>query len=799
MRRLKITALLWVCFSALSCASVPNEAVNQADVLSKARSYSDESGAYYKKAVRTYTDALAESKNPSGIYFELGKLYYTHAAYELAIPNLEKADTKEAQKLLAVCYYRDGKYTDALNLFAKLGVLDDDEYLYYYALTCEYHNLHGQAEDIYGKIKSPGLKAKAQEHIQTINASSDKAGADTLGFDIKELVSRPFSEEEFPQAGAVIVLTEEQISIKEDDTVEYVQYYLIKILNERGKKYGEVEFGYDSTYDKVTIDFARVIKPDGSVVNVGSKHIRDVSRYMNFPLYSNARAKIISMPEISSGVFIEYQVRLSRGKMVAGNNLNVEYLLQTSEPIQNARLTVSLPKGRKLNQRNLNEPFNMIHADFKPKVISKEGKDMYSWEFKDIPQLIPEPAMPPLVEVTPVMMLSTFQSWEDIYAWWWRLAKDKIEVTLAMQTKIDALVKDKKTLEEKVRAIHNFCARDIRYVAIEYGEAGHEPHRAGEIFTNKYGDCKDKAIVLVSMLNAIGVKAYPVLIGTKGLMPVQEDFPSLLFNHCIVLVSLEGRDIFVDPTAETALFGDLPVSDQERKVFVYFDDKGVLMDTPQFSFDHNKVLTSTTLVFEDDKTVRASRKVETFGIFDQGQRYRLRYTMPTLIEEGLKERIQDILPGATLDGYTIQNVEDMEKKIVLSYRFRGSDFLMKAGPLARVIPQLGDIDLGLASKETRRFPIDLDTPQMQEEVIQITLPKEYRLKYLPESIKKDTPWFTYENIYSFDQDTITFTERTINKSEKIEVKDYQAYKDIAEELSKNIRQCIILEKAPGHE
>lgn len=798
-RRFKLLALLAGCLSICACAATlaksSDKNISPQEVLNRANYLAKESQENYIQAIANYEKALSEAKTPSAIYFELGKLYYQHADYAKAIDCFSKASDPKAQQLLAIAYYKDSRYTDALTLFSRLGESGgDDAFLYHFGLTCEYHNLYAQALKLYAQIKSPEFKSAAQERIQSINESAQKTGGEELNPQIKELISHAPGQESFPQAGAVILLTQEDIEIKADNTQEFTQHYLIKVLNERGKKYGEIELGYDSTYDKITIDFARVIRPDGKMVNVGAKHIRDVSRYMNFPLYSNARAKIISMPEIANDSFIEYQVRLSRGKMVAGGNFNIEYLQQSIEPIQNARFSITVPKGRHLNQRILNEEFNTIKANLKPQLTSHGDKDTYSWELKDIPQIIPEPLMPPLTEVTPVIALSTFESWDQIYRWWWELARDKIEASADMKAKVAELIKGKATLEEKIRVIHNFCAKDIRYVAIEYGQAGHEPHHANEIFSNKYGDCKDKAILLISMLKEIGVKAYPVIIGTKGSVAIDKNFPALTFNHCIVLVDINGKPVFVDPTAETALLGDLPDGDQGQKVFVYFEDHGEIMEVPKFPSEHNSVVSNVTLTFGEDEVIKGVRNVQTFGVFDQSQRYRFRYTMPKLIEESIKERVQDILPGGKLIDYKVENTDSLEKEITLSYHFEGSDFLIKAGPQARVIPKLANIDLGLVSKESRQYAIDFDIPQQSQEMVEIKLPKQYHLKYLPEAAVKETPWFRYENSYQYKDGTITFIEKHTSKANQVEAKDYQDYKSAVEGLSRDMRQCIILER-----
>ena len=154
--------------------------------------------------------------------------------------------------------------------------------------------------------------------------------------------------------------------------------------------------------------------------------------------------------------------------------------------------------------------------DLSPLITQAQDEKIYTWAFQNIPQIEVEPNMPPEAEINPIILVSTYQSWDEIYKWWQELAKDRMLADKAISEKVTQLIQGKKNKEEIIRAIYNYCAQDIRYVGIEYGQAGYQPHYAGEIFKNKYGDCKDKAILFITMLKSAGFSAYPVLIGTRG-------------------------------------------------------------------------------------------------------------------------------------------------------------------------------------------------------------------------------------------------------------------------------------------
>ncbi|MDP3143449.1 MAG: DUF3857 domain-containing protein, partial [Candidatus Omnitrophota bacterium] len=481
--------IIFLMVAAVSCSSI-NSRLKNADRLAK------ESAIDYQKAVLEYQSALPLAEDKSVINQKLGVLYFEHRDYEQAMEKLKGLPDPESQKMLAISYYKLGNYTDALEIFNKLGRQEDGQFRYFYGMTCERLNLHDQAKKIYAEIKTAPFSDLAQRRLLDIDSQLLAVSQDP---EIIKLLKESPTEDEYPQAGAVIILADEGIRITPENTELTEAHYIIKILNERGRKFAEVDIGYDSTYEKAELVFARTIKPNGEVVNVGAKHIRDVSRYMDFPLYSNARALIISMPGVIEGAIIEYKVKISRNKLIAEREFNLAYTIQEDEPVLLAKLSLSIPSDREVNTLLLNQKFNSFGANLEPQ-ISTDGKSkIYRWEFKKIPQIIPEPLMPPESEITPGFILTSFKSWDQIYKWWWDLAKDKIDINPEMQKLVKELVTGKTGEEARTRAVYNWCIKNIRYVGIEYGQAGYEPHRATEIFVNKYGDCKDQAILLISL------------------------------------------------------------------------------------------------------------------------------------------------------------------------------------------------------------------------------------------------------------------------------------------------------------
>jgi len=284
-----------------------------------------------------------------------------------------------------------------------------------------------------------------------------------------------------------------------------------------------------------------------------------------------------------------------------------------------------------------------------------------------------------------------------------------------------------------------------------------------------------------------------VLIATKDYYNLIEDFPAVLFDHCIAAVKLDDKIIFLDPTAQTCSLGDLPTGDQERKVLIFQEDKFNIENTPMYPASHNRVQQRLRLKISPDETIRAEKIVSTFGLYDQAQRYWLLYTQPQLIQEMLKEKIQDISIGAELNRYNIENLENLNAPVVLRYNFRGPEYFNSAGNL-RILPQLASLDTSLVAKDKRKYALDLGVLDTKETYFEIEIPHNLVIKYLPDSITEDSPWLKFTVEYKRKDNGIYFRQKAQIKKNTISQAQYPDFKEFFEGLAKRIKQRIVVER-----
>lgn len=746
---------------------------------------------YYNLSLDRYQRLLKMYPNDINIKLNMAKFLYELHNYKKVIETLENVDTRPALILLVKSYVYQKEYNKAIEIFEKLGkTIADDEYLYLYGITLEKKNLFSQAIEIYKSVGGE-YKEKAQKRISKIKVAISKEEVPQYLRDYlssaKGFISKYKDEEAF------ILFVDENIEISSQNT-SVVTVHMVKYINkERGRQEGEIVLTYDSTYDRLDLDFARTITPDGKIFYAGKENIRDVNKYLNYPLYSNVRAFIISMPKVSVGSIIEYKFRIYSSKLIMKDKFSYVYPVRDKLPIYHAKFNITLPTGKKLRYRFLNNNNSSLEEFLKPRIIPQHDRVDYRWEFRKIPPLVPEKHMPPFSYINEAILISNFSSWDEIFQWWSYLYEDKLALTSEMKDFVDNLIAHAKNRGEKARLIYEYCSRKIRYVAVEYGEGGYEPHFAKDVFLNGYGDCKDQAILLTAMLRYAGFKAYPVLIPTDDVFSIIEDFPSLNFNHAITALQLDGKLIFMDPTSDTISFGDLPFMDQNRLVLV-FTDKYKLTTTPQFS--NSKITTYMDINIDDKENALIKRVIESQGNWAGYYRSYIKYTHPLKIEEDIKSKMHDIAPDSELIKYTIENIDDYTKHPRLIYTFKANKFLNPAGRM-RIVPFLDQLylDISLIGKKNRRFPIDWGMLFTKETIINIQLPDRLSVKVLPSNVVFDTKWYNFQVKYTQqDGNRIRFYEKLSLKKRFVEPDEYVKFRESMEEIFYALREQIILEQ-----
>jgi len=421
-------------------------------------------------------------------------------------------------------------------------------------------------------ISSPN-KTMSQQPIKEINS-------ETLS------LIRNTDEEKGQETGAVILLKDYQFNIESKNQGTTVIRVLGKIYSKQAMyDYSQIPIAYNSFYEEAVLNFARVICTDGKVREVTGDaiQIKTSPEVRGGTQYTDNQYLTFALSGLEVGAAFEYQITFNqKNPIIKGEWFDNHWfggMLQSLSPPYTPRIDPVLTSRYTLRvPRECQFQYYLTMGSKEPIKKTTKDQDEYLWVFNNLRAITMEDAMPELGSLSPVLIISSLKDWTQLNQWAYDKIIPRIEVTEEIKDQAVKLTLNAETSDEKIRSIADFIQTNIRYVYADLNRGGYTPHSVGDIMKSRYGDCKDQTILLISMLKAIGIKAYPALINPYP----NEEFikiPSIYWSHLITYIPQPDKDIWLDMTSGVTPFPDLLFSDQNRTAFVINKTGGNLIKT----------------------------------------------------------------------------------------------------------------------------------------------------------------------------------------------------------------------------
>lgn len=613
--------------------------------------------------------------------------------------------------------------------------------------------------------------------------------------EVSQLIRNAPPAKLYPDAGIINILDESTVEVFEDGRYKETLHVVFKVLNEKGKDKGDIEIGYNSRTQTASIIYARTITPEGKIIPLNENAIKVVTPYSSYPSYSEYKELTFSIPGVTVDSIIEYKVVIEQKKPEIEGRFSSGFYFQAYVPTILCKYKVIIPEDMDLKYRVLN---SLQGIEISPKIVRGGNKKIYLWEYKSIPQIIKEKSMPPIEEVAFRILVTTMDSWEEFSHWWRKKIKEKTEPDEGIRKKVAELARDLSTPREKVEAIFDYIKREIRYVSIDFGKSGYEPENARKVFENKYGDCKDKSTLLISMLKVAGIPAFYVLIPTSHIGNLVKDFPyPFQFDHCIVAIENEGGYHFLDPVAESYRFDYLPASDRNRDVLIFKDEKILFGNTPLAKPEENKYYSQSQIKIGSDGSIECETK--NFGVGGKEASLRSYFidNRPTKIKEGLEERVDEISSGAILLTFTHSNPLNFRERFEVRLKYDARDYCKKAGGI--LIFDVPEIRKGCPAvgKKERRYPIVVWNNSYYKDEVEFNVPESYEVYHLPEPIEIKNRYYEFRSSYRQEGDRIFYQGEFIRTALRIPPEEYVSYQNGCQTMEKSFDRIVVFRKKDG--
>jgi transglutaminase-like putative cysteine protease len=605
----------------------------------------------------------------------------------------------------------------------------------------------------------------------------------------------------------VVLVDESAMTVSEDGRVTTVSTYAVRILNREGRGAAVASDLYDTDMGKVREIKAWLIRPSGQVKSYGKDDTIDQAAALN-DVYDESRLKkIVAVEDVEAGAVFGYQ---TTSEVRPYFNQSVWYF-QGISPVRSSRVTLTLPQGWRANGVTFN------HANIEPTVSGTS----YSWELHDLPPIEREPASPSWSNLAPRLAINyfptegtraaasrSFDNWTEVSRWYSELSDPQAAPDETLAAKARELTTGAKSELEKIRAIGRYV-QNIQYISIQIGVGRWRPHAAAQVLAKSYGDCKDKANLMRSLLKAINIESHPVLIYAGDATYVRETWASpRQFNHCIIAIKVSdetqaatvvthpklGRLLIFDATDDDTPVGDLPDHEQGSYALVVAGDAGSLMRMPVIPPEANRLERVIDASLDGDGSLTASVRENATGKWAVSYRSEFRHeSRPAYVK---------IIESWVTRGATAARVSKVEPRDnSVEGRFDlDVDFVAPAygqlmqGRLMIFKPAIVSRRESLFLTEAKRtHPIVLESRAFTE-TVRVKLPAGWIVDELPDAVTLDTSFGSYKTTYEAKDGVLVFTRALLVRGATIPADQYESVRKFYERVRAAEGSPVVLAK-----
>lgn len=410
---------------------------------------------------------------------------------------------------------------------------------------------------------------------------------------------------------------DERFSFDEDGRLTHVGHYIYKILTAKGAEgWDSLSVGWDPWHELRPVIRARIIEPDGTEHNVDPSAItEEPARGGDYKTYSDGKRLHAPLPGIAIGVVVEEEyLERETEPFFAPGRVGRSFFGHAQTSVAHSSAVFEAPSSLPLRVET------RVLPEVHPARVEANGHVTITYEIGPLESIESRDAnLPPDEYVFPEIDYSTGASWQKLAAEYSKIVDSRAK-TDAVQSIVDGLVAGKTSTREKEAAILDFVDREVRYTGIEFGEAAIVPHEPAQTLQLKYGDCKDKATLLVTMLRAAGIPAYVALLNGGSRLDVPADLPGMgLFDHAIVYVP-GAPALWIDATDPYARLGQLPINDQGRHALIARPETTALTITPESSSRENVLLETREIRLGENGPATVIERTTPTGVFESHYR-----------------------------------------------------------------------------------------------------------------------------------------------------------------------------------
>lgn len=604
---------------------------------------------------------------------------------------------------------------------------------------------------------------------------------------------------------AVILLDDQSVTVNDKGEIIRHERLAVRVLRPEGRDLATYPVYYDSD-SKVNYLHGWSITSKGQEYEAKDLFERSITSY---EVYSDEKMKAVHVPGVDVGTVVGFEFEQKERPYIFQDFWDFQGPL----PVESSRYELHMASGWRFKADWVN------HGELKPQ---EEGGALV-WRVQDVPRIDREPRRPPFEALMGRMVVTflsdkvpaqSYKDWNEFGGWYSQLSAGVREPSPALQQKVQELAPAQLPTLERIKALARFAQRDVRYVEIRIGIGGWRPHSASDIFNHRYGDCKDKATVLSTMLAQIGVKSYYLLVNTNRGIFTESSPPQANFDHMILAIVLPessyakplpaiyshpklGHLLIFDPTNEFVPFGEIPPYEQDNYGLLVADHGGELIHLPATRAEFNRISRTAKLQLLPDGTLQGEIEEVRSGSEAMRSRYDLEHESDKDRKKLIESTLGRSISGFEVNSFDLVNADDIDKDLVLRYKFTASHYAKNAGQLLLLRPRVvGEMAGTFDSSKPRHYPYEFEAPSFRSDIVEITIPEGYNVDELPEPTKAVYPFAQYSSKAETAGSILKYSREYKIETTEVPLAGIEQLKKLFGQISVDERNMAVLKKAP---
>jgi len=339
------------------------------------------------------------------------------------------------------------------------------------------------------------------------------------------------------------LLSERQINASENETFYHVVLQILNVSAVQDASKLTIDFNPD--YQSLTLHWARVWRGAQHLERLDTNAVKIIRREeeLKDDILNGEQSALLVMEDVRVGDIMDYAYSIKGSNPVMGGHFFCIVPVQTDQPVERFFTRVVCPPQQQLYLR-------FHRCSFQPARVRGTNSVEYTWDLWHAAGIQMQDSLPGWFDPEPWVQLGEFRSWAEVNQWALPLFQNIAPFSPGLQQKIEQW-KRITGREQQVLAALRFVQDDVRYFGVEIGVSGEKPCDPSAVFARRYGDCKDKSLLFVAILRALGIQAYAVLVNSQLRHTIEDWQPTgNAFDHCITVVYLDGQTYWLDPTIQ---------------------------------------------------------------------------------------------------------------------------------------------------------------------------------------------------------------------------------------------------------